>query len=59
MATPTLADKLTKAPFSRNARVIPKREKMHPVLKDAHAAFNRLHSSKFAMNAGRGFKKSK
>lgn len=50
---------MAKAKLPRNARVIPKRAAVHPALKQAHDAFARAHSNKFAMNAGRGFKKAK
>lgn len=59
MDSPNLADRMTKAKLPRNARVIPKRAAVHPALKQAHDAFARAHSNKFAMNAGRGFKKAK
>lgn len=57
MDAPNLADKMAKQPLSRNARVIPKRATIHPAMKQAHDVFTRLHSGKFAQNAGRGFKK--
>ncbi len=43
--------------FSRNEKVIPKREKIHPAVTQAMQSFANLHGGKFAANAGRGFKK--
>lgn len=50
----TLADKMAQQPFSRNERVIPKKEKMHPAVAQARSVFEKLHGHKFAKNAGRG-----
>ncbi len=44
-------------PFSRNEKVIPKREKIHPAAQQAMDSFAKLHGMKFSQNAGRGFKK--
>ncbi len=49
--------KMAKQPFSRNEKVIPKREKMHPAVTEAMASFAKMHGHKFGSNAGRGFKK--
>lgn len=41
MPKPTAA--ATKAEFSRNAKVVPKKEKTHPALKQATDSFKRYH----------------
>jgi hypothetical protein len=43
MPPATLADAFDKARFSRNKRVIPKRERMHPAVHEAMASFTKLN----------------
>lgn len=43
MEKPTLSDKMAKARFSRNDRVIPKGRKAQPVMKQAYDAYTRLN----------------